>query len=349
MLGSTEFGIRQKSPERLRDEIKEVVEKTGIGRFMGADDNLFNNRSKVAGIFEVLARGKANGKLFRDQVDISTEATEHDVFNNRYLLPVCRAGGLRMLAFGIEDMSAELVKKGQNADKTRELFKALIKADIRPFAMMVHHDGQPLSTRKSLYGLVNQVAFLYREGAIDLQVTYLGPAASTKIEEEAYNAGTVFERVGGVPVEEYRKDGNHVIATKEPYPWRRQLNLLIAYALFYNPLNLLRALFRKDAVRGRRIISQVSGMCCVAYSTVKWLRWMLSLYRGPIERWSGMPPHRVMVAPEPFGDLAAAGRIDKHSWPSGKLVVAGSVGLEKDDLAGPITAGTTPSVAGVGH
>jgi len=53
------------------------------------------------------------GKTFRDKLFFGTEATEFDVYKNKDLLPICREGGLRAIWFGIEDMTAELVKKAK--------------------------------------------------------------------------------------------------------------------------------------------------------------------------------------------------------------------------------------------
>ena len=85
-----------------------------------------------------------HGKPFRDKIFFGTEATEFDVHKNQDLLPVARDGGLRAIWFGIEDMTAELVKKGQSPEKTKELFKVLNENGICPMSMMMHHDGQPL-------------------------------------------------------------------------------------------------------------------------------------------------------------------------------------------------------------
>src|SRR5208282_4731139 len=159
-----QFTFRTKSPERLRDELATMTERTGIFAFFGTDDNFFNNRETVAETFAVLARGKVRGKPFRGEIFFGTEATEFDVFKNQDLLPLCREGGLRAIWFGIEDMTAELVKKGQSPEKTRKLFEILNGHGICPMAMMMHHDGQPLASRGNLYGLLNQVKFLRKAG-----------------------------------------------------------------------------------------------------------------------------------------------------------------------------------------
>lgn len=56
--------------------------------------------------------------------------------------------------------------------------------------------------------------------------------------------GSVFDTVGGTPVLQYRYDVNHVIASSLPKPWWTQLNVLLAYAAHYNPVNFGRSLLR---------------------------------------------------------------------------------------------------------
>src|SRR5262249_20855732 len=74
-----QFTFRWKSPERLRDEIEVIGNRTKMDYFFGTDDNLFNNRETVEELFTELAKGKVRGKSFRERVFLGTEATEYDV------------------------------------------------------------------------------------------------------------------------------------------------------------------------------------------------------------------------------------------------------------------------------
>src|SRR5260370_23041498 len=150
----------------MADEMRVMAEETGINAFFGTDDNFFNSRETVEELFTGMAKGKVRGKSFRDAIFFGTEATEFDVFKNQDLLPLARAGGLRAIWFGIEDMTAELVKKGQRPAKTKTLFEMLNRLGIAPMSMMMHHDGQPLYSRVQMYGLVNQVNFLRQTGSL---------------------------------------------------------------------------------------------------------------------------------------------------------------------------------------
>ncbi len=289
-----QFTFRYKSPELVRDEIERMCEATGIINFFGTDDNFFNNRETVEDILSEIAKGKIHGKPIRDKIFFGTEATEFDVYKNQDLLTLCREGGLRGIWFGIEDMTAELVKKGQSPEKTKELFKIMNDLGISPMAMMMHHDGQPLWSKGNLYGLLNQVNFLRRSGAGSVQVTILTPSVGSKGYEQPYEDGMVIEKAGEVKVEDHHYDGNHAIATHDKNPWKKQFNVYLAYASFYNPINFLRVIMRwKDPARFMRIVYHVYGMAGVVKSAINGWKWLRNLMRGPVEKQKGVPKPKV--------------------------------------------------------
>jgi radical SAM superfamily enzyme YgiQ (UPF0313 family) len=309
-----QFTFRYKSPERVRDELQVLAERTGISGYFGTDDNFFNDRQTVEEIFTALSKGKVHGKSFRDSIFFGTEATEFDVFKNQDLLPLCREGGLRAIWFGIEDMTAELVKKGQSPEKTRKLFEILNRLGICPMPMMMHHDGQPLASRGNLYGLLNQVKFLRRSGSVSLQVTMLTPSVGSKGYEEPYRKGMVIDQVAGQKVEDYQYDGNHCIATEDTRPWRKQLNIYLAYASFYNPLNFLRAIVRwKDPLWAYRVLYQVYGMAGMVKSLSKGWGWLRDLWRGPVRKMIDVPRRRLDMVPPPVSPAALARNVKLQS------------------------------------
>jgi radical SAM superfamily enzyme YgiQ (UPF0313 family) len=295
-----QFTFRWKSPTRLRDEMERISEATGIHHFFGTDDNFFNNRETVEEIFTELARGKVHGKAFRDSVFFGTEATEFDVYKNQDLLPLARAGGLRAIWFGIEDMTAELVKKGQSPEKTRQLFRIMNEHGICPMSMMMHHDGQPLASRGNLYGLLNQVNFLRKSGSVSVQVTILTPSVGSKGFEEPYQKGLVIEQAADHKLEDYQYDGNHCIATEDPNPWRKQLNLYLGYASFYNPLNFMRSIANwKDPLWTYRVMYQAYGMAGLVKSVAQGWGWLKSLYSGPVKKMTELPRRKLLMVPPP--------------------------------------------------
>jgi radical SAM superfamily enzyme YgiQ (UPF0313 family) len=305
-----QFTFRHKSPERVREEIEDMANVSGIRNFFSTDDNFFNNRETVEAIFTEMAKGKILGKPFRDTLFFGTEATEFDVFKNQDLLPLCREGALRGIWFGIEDMTAELVKKGQSPEKTKQLFAVLNRLGILPMAMMMHHDGQPLVSRGNLYGLLNQVRFLRRSGSASVQVTILTPSVGSKGYEEPYEQGMVIERAGEHKVEDHHYDGNHCIATHDPHPWRKQLNVYLAYATFYNPLNFVRTILKwNDPGWTMRVIYQVYGMAGLVKSLVGGWSWLRALWNGPVTKLPGVPRRRLEMVPPPVtpADVARAG------------------------------------------
>jgi radical SAM superfamily enzyme YgiQ (UPF0313 family) len=302
-----QFTFRWKSPQRLRDEMEVIAEKTGINAFFGTDDNFFNNRETVAEIFEELKKGKVHGKPFRDSVLFATEGTEFDVFKNQDLLALCRDGGLRAIWFGIEDMTAELVKKGQSPEKTKKLFELLNQHGIAPMSMMMHHDGQPLTSRGNLYGLINQVNFLRKSGSVSLQVTILTPSVGSKGYEEPYNQGMVIAEANGQKIDDHHYDGNHCIATHDPNPWRKQMNIYLAYASFYNPWNFVRAIADwKHPLWHFRVLYQTFGMVGLVKSFVNGFGWLKNLWRGPVRKMQAVPKRRLEMIPPPVTPATVA-------------------------------------------
>jgi len=281
---------RHKSGERIVDEMRQLREQLGIRYFFSTDDNFFNNRPAVEEMFEQMALARIGGKPLREMVRWGTEATEFDTWKNRDLLPAARLSGLQALWLGIEDLTATLIKKGQSISKTAELFALLNKTGICPMPMMMHHDGQPLYTRDGLYGLLNQVAFLRKAGALSMQVTVLTPAVGTRSYDANFEKKLVFDTVGGQPVLQYQFDGNHVVASSSFKPWRAQVNVLLAYASYYNPINLTRTLVRPaKSLYVAGLYDQFMGMIGLVFTAIDSVKWSYRLWRGPVTRKSCPP------------------------------------------------------------
>ena len=206
-------------------------------------------------------------------------------------IPLIHRSGVRALWLGVEDMSGALVKKGQSADRTCEAFELLRSNNICPMPMMMHHDAQPLLARGS--GLLNQVHALRKAGAASLQVLMLTPSAGSKSYEQTFRSGMVYESVAGRSVEPYMYDGNHVIASNHPQPWRRQLSIIAAYAFFYNPLRLIWSLIHHKGKLGLKPAAmQVVGMIGLLYTIRHTLGWTLRLMLGKITRKTAPPRSR---------------------------------------------------------
>lgn len=299
---------RHKSAQRFADEIKHIYENFGIREFFGTDDNYFNDRQTVLDAMTALAATTTGGVPLGERINFYTEATEFDVHRNSDLLPLCRKAGLRAIWFGIEDITAKLVNKGQSADKTAELFGVLNKLGIQPMALTIHSDEQPLrSPSTSLAGLLNQTDYLFNMGAVSYQTTYLGPAVGTRDFEPAAKAGIMYKAVGGDPIPQAYQDGNHVAASRHTKPWWRQINVLRAYARFYNPVNTLRVIlnWRRDSLAPKRLLFQVIGQIGLVMTVPKLAAWAWKLRRGPIESWNGLQPARI-----PMIDAASGAEIN---------------------------------------
>lgn len=287
---------RHKSPKRLAAEIKHIHENFGIREFFGTDDNFFNDRQTVLELMTELANTQTNGVRLGKRIRFFTEATQFDVHKNRDLLPLCRKAGLRAVWFGIEDITAELVNKGQNEGNASDLFKYMCKLGIEPMVMMIHNDDQPLRSPKGdLAGVINQAKYVFDIGAVSYQCTYLGPAIGTRDIEDAAHARIMYKSVGGQPVPQAFLDGNHVVASKNPTPWERQMNVLRAYATFYNPINALRVLLRarRDNILGKRFLFQIVGHIGLIMTVPKLWSWARKVKRGPVEIFDGLQPARI--------------------------------------------------------
>lgn len=272
-----QFTFRTKSPEGLVRDIRGLRRHLGIHLFFGTDDNFFNHEEIVQETFEALARAQFEKDDIGKTARFGTEATEFDVHKQMHLLPLCYRGGLRAIWFGVEDLTAELVNKGQSVSKTAELFAEMRRQRILPMAMMMHYDGQPLRSRDSMAGLSNQVQFLYHVGAASVQVTVLGPATGTKDYDAVMRSGVILDRLGNERVEDVYWDGNHVISVgSSSQPVNLQRNMLLAYGLFYNPVNLVRNFFRRHW-KWSDLFLQLWGMWGLAVTCWRLLPWRRKL------------------------------------------------------------------------
>lgn len=282
---------RVKSGRKLAEEMVELHKTYGLKYFFGADDNFFNDREWTMGIVDVLNRTEIAGKRLSRTIRWGTEATVHDTLKMKGDLRQVHRAGLYALWLGVEDMSGELIKKGQSEDKTLEAFRALSEHGIFPMAMLMHHDRQSLLTRSSSSGLLNQVRLLRKAGAISIQALMIFPATGSRMYEQAYEAGFIYESVGKRKVKNYMLDGNYIVASDHKRPWGRQLNLLLAYLYFFNPLRLVIALVRPKSRSGHfaDAIMQVLGMLGLVYTVRRTCGWTIRLLFRGIKRCSGVP------------------------------------------------------------
>jgi len=255
-------------------------------------------------------------------------------------LPLLRKAGLWALWLGVEDISGELVKKGQVGDRTVEAFHLLRRNGIFPVPMLMHHDSQPLCTWRSDRGLLNQLGRLRRAGALYMQVLMLTPSPGSQSYDEYFTTGLAYQSVDGVAVEPVLTSGMHVIASRHPRPWTRQLNLLAGYAFFFNPLRFLAALvFSKSRIpladaetwsplategstvrrskftrRLKRKLAahfgdaalQAFGMWGLMITLRRTLGWAFRLARGRIQCYTSVPTSRIPMRAAGGGPAAHA-------------------------------------------
>jgi len=285
---------RVKSGERIADEMWRLNKDYGLHHFFGTDDNFFNDKSRTLDIVDKLARAQFDGVRLAKRARWYTEVTVHDTLQMKEHLPLIRESGCRALWLGVEDLTATLVKKGQSADKTTEAFRALRDAGICPMPMMMHHDTQPLYSRGSSYGLLNQIELLRRAGAVSMQVLMLTPAVGSKLLESTYTSGQVFKSVGGKAVPPHMCDGNYVVASNHKRPWQKQLTMLAGYLYFYNPVWLIVALIRdKTPLSKKPAYMQIIGMMGLVMTIFRTSGWAMRLMFGRIERLSRPPASEI--------------------------------------------------------
>src|SRR5690606_26325410 len=82
---------------------------------------------------------------------------------------------------------------------------------------------------------------------------------------------------------------NYVIASHHKKPWIKQLNILLAYLSFYNPLWFLVALCRKSKLKMKPAGMQIVGMLGVTQNIRRTFGWALRLWTGKIQRLSAPP------------------------------------------------------------
>ena len=297
--------LRAKSGLRVADEFVTLHKAFGLRNFFGTDDNFFSDKKRALDIVDTLSGIQIEGVPLRKRIRWGTEVTVHDTLKFQEHLPAVRKAGVRMLWLGVEDMTATLIKKGQSVDKTTTAFRVLNKNGICPMPMLMHHDDQPLVSRGAKpYGLLNQVRLLRKAGAISMQVLMLVPATGSKLYEDTYTSGMVYERVGSRAVESHMFSGNYVMASHHAKPWRKQLNIMIAYVYFYNPLRLVWALVRpKSSMYIVDAGAQSFGMWGLVHTLRRTLGWAWRLRRGTIKRQAFLPVSRIPMC-SPLGAVA---------------------------------------------
>ncbi|MCE5278653.1 MAG: radical SAM protein [Planctomycetaceae bacterium] len=293
---------RLKSPQRIADEMVNLNREFGLKYFFGTDDNFFNNPKRTVEIIERLAATTIDGQPFHKRIGWGTEATIHDTLAMKDHLPTLRKAGALILWMGVEDITATFVKKGQSVSKIADAFDLLRRNDIMAVPMLMHHQGQPLWSRGSSYGLLNQVRMLRNAGAVDVQVLTMTPAVGSRTYESAYESGQMIASAGGRPVEPYMLDANYIVANPGPDAWKMQLRVLTTLCYIYNPLQLLRAIVRPRSSEFLGDVGiQLAGVWGLLRTIPRMLSWAWRLKRGPIvcHRLTPAPATKVTAAPHP--------------------------------------------------
>ena len=227
----------------------------------------------------------------RHKVRWATEVTVHDTLQMKEHLPLLCKSGCRALWLGVEDMTATLVNKGQSVNKTTEAFQLMRDRghlsdadDDAPRLAAAVFEGNELRLAQS----DPPAAQSRRRVAPGSDDDSVRPARS--LYEETFNSGQVLAAAGGRPVAAYMHDGNYVVASSHRRPWQKQLNMIIGYLYFYNPVwfatNLLHC---KTKVRLKPAGMQIVGMIGLLHTIRRTFGWTLRLAFRKIERLTRRP------------------------------------------------------------
>jgi hypothetical protein len=132
------------------------------------------------------------------------------------------------------------------------------------------------------------------------------PSAGSKLYRDTFESGMVYQSVAGKTVQPHMFDGNHVIASHDPRPWRKQFNLMAAYLYFYNPMRLVIAFYKRKFgnYRNTDVGMQIWGMYGLTQTIRRTAGWALRLLVGPVRRLR-KPPASPIPMQDPDGNRAA--------------------------------------------
>ncbi len=140
-----------RSVDNVINDILKAYEVLGVTDFFGTDDNIYMSQPWVRDFVEKTASVMIKGKHLGELVSFGTEGTVKGAFAavNRdpdFFKKVVQ-GGWKSTWYGIEDMNAMLVDKGQDPEVQFWVFYKGREAGHRLRAMLIHHEGQPYTSR----------------------------------------------------------------------------------------------------------------------------------------------------------------------------------------------------------
>jgi hypothetical protein len=192
------------------------------------------------------------------------------------------------------------------------------------------------------------------------------PATGSKLYSEAFTSGLAYASVAGRRVESYMLDANYVVASRHPHPWRKQFNIMLAYAYFYNPLRFLWALVRpKSKLYLADALMQCVGMSGLLQTIQHTFGWMVRLWCGDVQRHShapgspipmhdvqgGQAAHTLVGAPSKRPTSAVPGRAAARATPAHEIAaseVAPSRDLATSAVTPPATVRTVTALPQLG-
>jgi radical SAM superfamily enzyme YgiQ (UPF0313 family) len=302
--GRMQRSYRTSDHEFIKEDFIRVVESTGIRDFGLGDDSHFNS-NYCEGFWAGMAAARHNGKPLQGQIFLGTEAVLAHVKKRMHVLSNAALGGLTTLWFGIETFNTQDLDKGQDPQKTADVFAELRRNGISPMAMTILFQGQGWrGTSGHPFGAADTVELLDRYGAAYMQMAHITASPGSRFYEGHFERGEVLSRAGSYVVEDRCFDGNRVTIdfSRGANPRdcaRRQMIIIGAYWTFYNPGRLIRLLLKYLAERTPLRYQDVRlcsiGLGQTIISTIRYAPWIVALWRGPWARYSTTPELKVPV------------------------------------------------------
>jgi hypothetical protein len=164
------------------------------------------------------------------------------------------------------------------------------------------------SKNKDDFGVVETVKELEQNEVVSYQNLHITPSVGSPAWKGHFQRREVFSEVAWYKLEPYWFSGNQVILGKSKLEngewipvgddkvWRRQLQIICSYWLFYNPfkvlgqyLNYLDSSKETADIMWRAFTWRAFGFIQTLFTTIHILPWLFALWAGPWKRVVGVP------------------------------------------------------------
>jgi anaerobic magnesium-protoporphyrin IX monomethyl ester cyclase len=232
---------RHHSPEKLVEQLTELVEKYGVKFVWFADENFSADRETTKSIFELICAAKLN-------IPMNLNMTAADVVRDADLLPLYKAAGIDYIVMGIESLEDSVIagiRKNNPYEISRQAVRLLRENNIISLVNLIY------GLEQESWGTVFQKFRKLIEFDADiLNACYITPHFWTS-DGKATRPGDIIQT--DMSKWTYR---NQVVATPTLQPVALFLGVKLTEALFHLRPNALLRLFTSPDARYRKIMRQ---------------------------------------------------------------------------------------------